>query len=182
MTRQQSEALRVLGCAAVMILFYIVESSLGRFISVFGTHFDFLPPMVAATAILFGCPAGMVCGVLAGFLYDVSGAQLEGLYPLYFMLCGIVCGMIRDWYRIHRIALTAIFSVGMTLILSIVRYLFYFQFTVNTGVLYYIKGMVLQSILTAVICPLAFWIVRCIAESKWQKGEQDKPARRTSDG
>lgn len=163
--KQSFRALRILLCAVVLVLCFIVESSLGIRVSVFGAHFDFLPPIVAATSLCLGCPAGLVCGTLAGILYDVSGANVEGLYPIYYMICGIFCGMLGESRNIqaHRLRMTVVLSLGMYLLLAIVRYLFYFQFVVESGIPVLLRGLVIQSLLMALLCLPVFWLIARIS-------------------
>lgn len=184
MTRQQSRALRILACAVGMVLCFIVESSLSIRISVLGAHFDVLPPIIAAAAVCLGCPAGLVCGALAGLLYDVSGASIEGLFPLYYMIWGIFGGLVGEKYRVRQLNTIVLLSVGMTTLLSVIRCLFYFQFVTDTGVIFFIKGMVAQALLTVIVCPVVYWAVQRIAgmEPKRLKKKQPRHKRRHSDG
>lgn len=85
-------AVRVVCCILLLTLAYVLQSSLGVRVSIFGVHIDILPLIVAAVGIVMGSGAGLACGLFAGLLYDVAGTGVEGLYPLYYMICGIACG------------------------------------------------------------------------------------------
>ncbi|MDO5547575.1 MAG: rod shape-determining protein MreD [Eubacteriales bacterium] len=163
--KQSFRALRILLCAVIMVLCFVVESSLGIRISVFGAHFDFLPPLVAASALCLGCPAGLVCGTLAGLLYDVSGAGIQGLYPIYYMIFGIFCGLMGEsrHTQTHRLRRTILLALGMPMLLSVIRYLFYFQFISETGLPFVLQCLALQAILTVVLCLPVYWLITRIS-------------------
>ena len=184
MNRTVSSVLRVVACAVVLVLCFVLESSLSIRISLFGAHFDLLPPLIAAISVCLGCPAGLVCGALGGMLHDASGTSVEGLMPLYYMLWGIAGGMVGERYRVRQLNTIVLLSVGMTVLLSLIRYLFYFQFVTESGLLVFVKGMILQAVLTAVLCPLVYWAVRHITGIGPQRLKKKEPRyrRRGGDG
>ncbi len=176
MERQQSRAARILGCAVLLLLCYILESSLGLKIAVFGAHFDVLPAIVASAAVFLGCPAGLVCGLFAGMLYDAAGWPVQGLLPLYFMLWGIVGGFAGEHYRRRPLLSVVTLTVSMSALLSVIRYLFYFQFTTDIRLLTFVLHVLLQTVLCVVLCPLVFVFIRRIA------GQQPKRMKKLPRG
>ena len=111
-------ALRVVLCIVLLLVACVLQRSLGVRLSVFGVHIDLLPLIVAAVAVLMGSGAGFVCGFAAGLLYDASGIGIEGLYPLYYLICGIVCGRIGEYFHNRQIVGTMLCSAGMVLALA----------------------------------------------------------------
>ena len=61
-------AVRVVCCILLLTLAYVLQSSLGVRISIFGVHIDILPLIVAAVGIVMGSGAGLACGLFAGLL------------------------------------------------------------------------------------------------------------------
>lgn len=174
MKKQRSRALRALGCALLIILCFTIESSLSVRFSVLGQHVDLLPPMTAAAGILLGSPAGMLCGLVCGILYDAFGAQLEGLYPLFYMVCGIAAGVVAQSHpRWNRIALTAASSAVMSVVLSVLRFLFYYQFVLNVPLTAYLVKIVIQAVIAAIAALPAYAIVRLTAGDAVVRPEQD---------
>lgn len=174
--KQSSRALRILLCAVLMVLCFVAESSVGIRVSVFGAHIDFLPPIIAASALFLGCPAGLVCGVLAGALYDVSGVGVEGLYPIYYMIGGIACGLYGEsqgWRR-RPLRTTVIFAVCMPTALSIVRYLFYFQFVTESGLPFVLRGLAIQAALTALVTLPVYWLVSHISGARTRRSRREQ--------
>ncbi len=183
MIKKSYWAVRVLACAVGIVLCFVVESSLSIRISVLGAHFDLLPPLVASAAVCLGSPAGMICGIVAGLMYDCSGAEVEGLYPLYYMCWGILGGLIGERHRVRQLNTIVILSIAMTVLLSLIRYLFYFQFVMDTSLIFVIKAIVASALLTMIVCPLVYWIVRAIAGDNPQRlKKKERHRRRNRDG
>jgi rod shape-determining protein MreD len=176
--KQSFRALRILLCAVILVFCFIVESSLGIRITVFGAHFDFLPPIIAASAVCLGCPAGLVCGFLAGMLYDAAGAGIEGLYPIYYMFCGILCGLMSETRKrqTNRLLMTVFFGVGMPVLMSIIRYLFYFQFVAESGLSMVLQKLVAQAMLAAILCLPVYWVIShisdCRLRHRWNRNDR----------
>ena len=156
-------AVRVVCCMLLLALAYIVQSSLGVRISIFSVHIDVLPIVIAAVGIVMGSGAGLACGLFAGLLYDVSATGAEGLYPLYYLICGIACGQLGiNRFRNHPLLGTMVGVTGMIAALAAIRYLFSFQFgDMNTWLLIIRTG--LQIILALILSPIVLRIVRAIS-------------------
>lgn len=174
MNQNLSASLRTAACVVLLMLAYVVQASLGLRVSILGIHIDLLPLIVAAAGITMGSGVGLVCGLAAGVLYDVSGGGVEGLYPLYYMICGIVCGELRERMHGYEAYGTMLCSVCSITILSVLRYLFYFQF-VATGIWAFVRDMLLQAVLAAVLSPLVLAVVRIISGRKKPKAAMLPP-------
>lgn len=159
-------ALRTALCIALLALAYVLQTSLGLYFSIWNAHIDLLPLLVAAAGIVLGPGAGLACGLAAGVLYDVSGVGVEGMYPLYYMLCGIACGELRA--RFGGVRGVMLCSACMVALLALLRYLFYFQF-VNVGVLPFARDMAVQLVLAVALSPLALALVRATGGRKKAK-------------
>ncbi len=154
---------RIVLCMLLLVLVYVVQSSLGVRISIFSVHIDILPLIVAAAGIVMGSGTGFVCGLFAGLLYDVAGTSVEGLYPLYYLIGGIVCGQLgANRFRHRQLRGTMLCTAGMIAALAAIRYLFSFQFgNINAWLLITRTG--LQIILALILSPIVLYIVRAIS-------------------
>ncbi len=168
MNQKLSVSLRTVLCILLLALVYVLQTSLGLHISIFSVHIDLLPLIVAAAGIEMGSGAGLACGFAAGVLYDVSSVGIEGMYPLYYMICGIACGYFRTYFVGREIRGTMLGSICTIALLAVLRYLFYFQF-MNTGIVAFLRDMALQILLVVVLSPLVSMIVRRISGRKKPK-------------
>ena len=175
-------AVRVVCCILLLTLAYVLQSSLGVRVSIFGVHRDILPLIVAAVGIVMGSGAGLACGLFAGLLYDVAGTGVEGLYPLYYMICGIACGQTgMHRFRNHALGGAMLCTAGM---IAALRYLFSFQFD-SISVWLLIARTVLQIILALIFSPIVLRVIRAvsgqnkraaIAVEQLTEGDSDGPS------
>lgn len=162
---KQNHFLRTVLCVALLAAAYVLQTSLGLHVSVFGTHIDLIPPLLAASGVVLGSGTGMVCGLAAGILYDISGSSVEGVYPLYYMVWGIACGFAGERYRTRELRCTLLCAVGMMAVIALLRYLFQLQFY-GADILLFARITLLQAALAAVCSPILLWIVRRIGGRK----------------
>ncbi|MDO4174367.1 MAG: rod shape-determining protein MreD [Eubacteriales bacterium] len=153
-------------CIVLLVLAFVLQSSLGVRIAFFGVHIDLLPLIVAAAGVVLGAGPGFVCGFAAGLLYDVSGSSsIEGLYPLYYLLCGILCGVAGEQWKDHPVRTGMLGAVCSILALAVLRYLFDFQFS-DMGILNFIRDIIGQLLLAVILSPIVVWIVRKLSGRK----------------
>ena len=155
---------RTVLCVVLLAAAYVLQTSLGLRISIFGARLNLLPPFLAAAGVVLGSGTGMVCGLAVGILYDLSGSGVDGMYPLYYMVWGIVCGFWGEQYRTRELRCTLACAVGMMALLALLRYVFQLQFY-GADILLFARNISIQSALTAVCSPITLWIVRRIGGS-----------------
>ncbi len=94
MQRELISIPKMLLYALVTILVYVIQTTVFGAHPLFGYHVDLLPAAVTAAALLDGPVEGAVVGLLAGVLYDVGLVGMDGIYPIWFMLYGLLGGLI----------------------------------------------------------------------------------------
>lgn len=165
MKHNHFSVLRTVLCIVLLAAVYVLQTSLGLRISIFGAHIDLLPPLLAAAGVVMGSGVGMVCGLAVGILYDISGSGVDGVYPLYYMVWGISCGFAGEGYRTRELRCTMACAVGMMAGIALLRYLFQLQFY-GADILLFGRSLLMQVALAAVFSPVALWIVRRIVGRK----------------
>ncbi|MGN1031233.1 MAG: hypothetical protein ACI4PQ_06480 [Butyricicoccaceae bacterium] len=162
MKNKLSFFLRMAACGVLIAVCFLLQSSIH--LTVWGVHIDLLPAIAVCAGVVMGPPAGLVAGMLVGIAYDVSGASVEGLYPIYYMLCGVTGGVVGRYFLGRTLSTSALISLCSVGVLSILRYLFYFHFdTASTSYIYYIKGITAQVLLVTLLVPVAYLLIRVIA-------------------
>lgn len=162
------KGIRIFLCIVLVAAVYVLQTGAGLRFSVFGTHIDLLPLVIAASGIVMGPMAGLICGIAVGILYDISGSSIEGIYPLYYMICGIGCGTAGKRFRGGELLSVMLSAVGMMVCLSVLQYIFYFQFN-GIDVFSFGRRIVLQAALTIVLSPVVLFLVRRISGRKRKK-------------
>lgn len=163
---------RMVVCGVLIAVCFVLQSSAGLHLAVWGTQIDLLPAITVCAGVTMGPAAGMVAGILTGLAYDVGGVQIEGLYALYYMFCGAAAGVVGRYALGRSLSTAALVSLCSVGLLSILRYLFYFHF--DTGMeryIYYIRGITAQLLLTALLVPVAYVLVRWIAGGRRAQAE-----------
>lgn len=125
MQREQVSIPKIILYILFALIFYAVQSSTFGAWSIRGYHLDLLPLFVAGAALLDGPTEGAIMGVVIGLLYDLGLGGLDGLYPIFFMLFGMVAGvMSRLTLSRNYISMLLVSSVEMIMI-DLLRYFCY---------------------------------------------------------
>ncbi len=172
MNQKLSSILRVAAYAVLLLVVCVLQCSLGVRVTVFGAHIDLLPLILSATGVLLGPGAGLACGLAVGVLYDASGATIEGLYPLYYMICGMAAGYFGAHVRRHETIGVMLCSACMITLLSLLRYVFYFQFVSDTSILIFARDMAIQALLAIVLSPFVLMAVRRISGKRRHRSDR----------
>lgn len=80
------------------IAVFLVQTSAGLDLRVAGIRLDLLPAVVAAVALFEGAGYGTLVGGVTGVLYDLAGTGIEGLYPIFFLVFGMMAGFFGERY------------------------------------------------------------------------------------
>lgn len=117
--------LKYSGYALLMLGLFVLQSSRGTAIQLWGASVNVMPFLVAAVALLDGPYAGGVLGFFAGVLLTVNGTGVEGFGSLMLGLFGVGFGLFGAYY-LRPVILSALSGglVCMT-VESIFRYVFH---------------------------------------------------------
>ena len=154
MQREQLSIPKTLLYLVFALVFYALQASLFGTWSIRGYHLDLLPALVTAAALLDGPMEGVVVGVTVGLLYDVGFIGVDGLYPLFFLLFGLIAGaMSRLTLSGSYVSMLIMTAVEMV-VLGLVRYFAYLL--PQTGASF---GLVLRQIVGGTLLTCVFRFV-----------------------
>ena len=122
MQRELISIPKMLLYALVTILVYVIQTTVFGAHPLFGYHVDLLPAAVPAAALLAGPVEGAVVGLLAGVLYDVGLVGMDGDYPIWFMLYGLLGGLISRTALAGGFLAMALMTASEMLLLGMLRY------------------------------------------------------------
>ena len=94
MQRELISIPKILLYIAFTVFLFVFQTSILGAHPLFGYHVDLLPAAVTAAALLDGPFEGAVVGLLAGVLFDVGLVGMDGIYPIWLMLYGLLGGLI----------------------------------------------------------------------------------------
>lgn len=111
--------------ALLMLGLFVLQSSRGTAIHLWGATVNAMPFLVAAVALLDGPFAGGVLGFFAGVLLTVNGTGVEGFSSLLLSLFGVGFGLFGAHY-LRPVILSAL-SGGLVCMVveSVFRYVFH---------------------------------------------------------
>ena len=156
MQREQISIPKNILYAVLILVFYALQTSLLRSLTFRGYHIDLLPCFVAAAALLDGPAEGVITGVMVGVLYDLGYPGLDGMYPLFFLLYGLVAGNLsRSVLSRNYISVLMLTFLEM-MVLGVLRF---FLYLMPHGASF---GLVLQqtvggALLTVAFAFLVYW-------------------------
>ena len=145
-----------------LLLFYSIQSALGRWLEIYGAKPDFLPFFVATTAMLEGYKGGALIGLAAGVLCDLSSPVFEGFFAFVYTFIGLGCGLLFG-PLIRKIPLNAFFLGAISAVLLVaLPYVVFFMPIKRVGLMIFARTAVPQIIYTCLLFPLPYFTVRWI--------------------
>lgn len=125
MQREQLSIPKNIIYIVLAVLYFALQSSIGRFIDLRGFRIDLLPCFVAAAALLDGPIEGAVMGVTVGILYDVGFIGIDGIYPIFFMIFGLFAGALSRLALSRNYISMLLLTAAEMLLLGLGRYFTY---------------------------------------------------------
>jgi|GEM_PF-7001383 len=149
-------------CAAFLIVF-VIQTSCGRFITVFGVKPNLLLCMVVCTAMHEGKYMGALLGFAAGWLADALVSYIRGYYTFIFTAGGAFIGYISQFFirviPINAALITALYDAAF----NIVFYILFFIMPGRGGWDAAAPVILTECLATALLSVPFFYICRAIS-------------------
>lgn len=159
---------RALSWAAVVLTALVLQSTIFAQIRLFGAKPELVYLATILLAHLEGPASGAVAGFFGGMVQDFLLNQPKGITALTLTLVGYVVGTTRA-YATSASPLLPVVLVGVTTAAAITfNQLVAFLLGSDIGLLYVIRVAILSGIYNALLTPLAFPILRRVAEASRQ--------------
>jgi len=160
--RRQNPFLKFMLYLLFLVLIYVLCTAHMPFM-LFGYHIDLLPCIPAAIALMEGPAWGGLFGLLTGVLYDTGFIGVDGLFPIYYLLFGILAGAVSLRFLRRMFPSMLLLSMCGMLVLSIIRYGFAMLLTDGMPFALVFQSMCGEILVAAVLSPLIYFPVRGIA-------------------
>ena len=134
------------------LILYVLQTSWFGTWSIRGYHLDLLPAIVAAAALLDGPVEGVILGVAVGLFYDLGFIGVDGLYPLFFMLFGLVAGALSRLALSGSYVSMLLMTAFEMIVLGLIRYFVYLLPQAGASFLLVLQQIVGGTLLTCVFC------------------------------
>lgn len=148
---------RKLAEIGLIILFYLLQVTLGRSIRIGGV----MPNFLIILPILFGFfnnrQEGMFTGFFAGLLYDLFFPGLMGFTSLIFVIVGYISGMLGDIYEQHSVIVPVIITAISTFAYEFLIYMGNFLLQNRLFAPFYITRIILPEVVYTVLIMIALY-------------------------
>ncbi len=148
--------------SAAILLFAIIQNTPGWFPQIAGVRALLIIPLVTAAAMFERDVAGMLYGLFAGALWDVT-ARGSSFNAIYFLIVGYVCGVLINTVMRNNFITHLLLTGAAALLYNTGYWLWHYVFAgldMKFAVLFrfYIPGV----IYTLILSPLIFWLVMLV--------------------
>jgi len=148
--------------ALLMLALFVLQSTRGTAIHLWGASVNVMPFFVAAVALLDGPYAGGVMGFFGGVLLNLNSAGLEGFSSLSLSLFGICFGLFGAYY-LRPVILSALSGGFLCMVLeTLFRYVFHDLLIYNMHLLEALRAFGLELVLSLPAGALAFVCIRAV--------------------
>ena len=166
--------LSIVVSALVVILNFILQSTLIQLIEIRGIVPEIMIIVVVSYALLRGQFAGAMTGFFGGLLYDVIFGDAIGFHALMYMLIGYFCGISHKSFYRENFILPITFSVIANFITGALIYVTSFLLRNNYDVIYFLFNVIIpQCVYTGVVAIVVYRILYSI-NNKVEKKEREK--------
>ncbi len=148
--------------ALLILILSVLQNTEGFFPEIFGVRAFFLIPAVVCISMFERDIAGMVFGLFAGALWDMS-SQGGDFNALYLLAAGFICGTLINTIMRNNIVTAFLLSMFFIILYPIGYWFFHYVVTGYDSAAYMLWRYYLPSIAyTAVFIPVLFITVRSV--------------------
>ena len=141
----------------IILLFYVLQITLGRAISIGGIMPNILVILPVVFGYLNGKNEGMFVGFFAGIFYDLSAASLFGFSALVFVYIGYFAGIFFSRYEGSEMIVTLIILFGGDFIFEFLSYIGNFLLHNRLNLIYFITRFIIpEMIYTGIVFVLIY--------------------------
>lgn len=165
MQRERISIPQILLYILTALLLYVLQTSWFGTWSIRGYHLDLLPAIVAAAALLDGPAEGVIIGIVVGLFYDLGFIGIDGLYPLFFMLFGLVAGALSRLTLSGSYVSMLLMTAFEMVVLGLLRYFVYLLPQAGASFLLVLQQIVGGTLLTCLFCFIVYLPMRKISRA-----------------
>ncbi|MCX7614151.1 MAG: hypothetical protein N2Z65_00170 [Clostridiales bacterium] len=146
----------------LMILLYLLQTSYSLGFSIFGTKPDLFPFFVASLALLEGPSCAAVLGFFSGLFLDMTIPGLDGFFPFYYIVFGIVSGLFSGKYFRKNILAALVLGAAASIGQNLLKYFFYYALFYQVPLITGLRIMAVELIVSVFFSPLVYLGVKLV--------------------
>lgn len=149
--------MRIFIITITLILNFILQSTIFRYIEIFGVAPNTAIIIITSFAILRYEVEGAIIGFFAGLLQDIFFANVIGINALLYMLIGYICGKpVKGFYR-ENYLLPLLLVGGSTFFYNLSYYILNFFFRGRLDFWYYLRAIIIPEVFYNIILSLPIY-------------------------
>ncbi len=161
-TQNKKLILRRICLALILLLLSVIQNTDGFFPQLFGVRALLLIPCVVCIAMYERDIWGMVFGLFAGALWDIS-ASGASFNALFLLAVGFLCGTLINTIMRNNVITATLLTFISSLIYNVGYWLFHFIFAQTDSSAFMLCRYYLPAIFyTTVLTPLIFFAIRAL--------------------
>lgn len=166
--------LNVIVTAVVLIVNFIVQSTVLQLIEIRGVIPDTMVIIIVSYALLRGQAAGTAVGFAAGMIYDIFFGNSIGFYAVLGMLIGYFCGIChRNFYRENYVLPVTLSALSCT-IMGFIIFVTGFLLKNDYNIFYFLISVIIpQAVYTGIAAIVVYRILYSI-NNRIEKKEKEK--------
>jgi rod shape-determining protein MreD len=139
--------LRIIITAAIVIINFILHTTVLQHISIMGVKPDITTAVVISLSIMLGKEGGTAVGLASGLLQDIMFSKPVGVTVFYYSIMGYIAGVYSEKIFRDNMIVPVVFTAGATVFKYAV--IVFFGYVLNTGIplLYCLRYLALPEIL-----------------------------------
>ncbi|MFI3201352.1 MAG: rod shape-determining protein MreD [Eubacteriales bacterium] len=143
--------LRNLSFAAIVVICFVLQSTLFHWLDFGGVIPNLLIIAVASIGFMRGKYAGILYGFMAGFLIDIFFGTVLGFYALIYMYIGYMNGFFERIFYPKDIKLPIILLITSNFLYSIVFYVLVFLLKGKFDFTYYLLNIIVPEMVYTIV-------------------------------
>ena len=160
--------MRTLIISLLILLNFILESTLFQYTRIFGVKPDFTIILITSYAIMQGSAAGSFIGLASGLLQDLFFGSAMGVNGLSYMLTGYLIGQSNEKVFKDSFVPSIIFNIGAVFVYQHLFFLITYFSKNNISYIYaLINIMIPQSIYNAILGPIGYRLLYKLDEKSF---------------
>lgn len=167
-TQRKKLILRRICLALILLLISVLQNTDGFFPQIFGVRALLLIPAVVCIAMFERDIFGMLFGLFAGALWDIS-ASGASFNALFLLTIGFLCGTLINTIMRNNVVTAFLLSLASCIVYNIGYWLFHYIIGGIDSALFILLRYYLPSIAyTVLLVPLIFIIIRSVEKKFYE--------------
>lgn len=162
MQKEQPAVLKYVVYTIFLIIAYSIETA-NMPLEILGFRVDILPCIPAAVALMEGPVLGGFIGFMTGMLYDVGLIGVDGLFPIYYMLFGILAGALSMKFLRRMFPSMLLLSTCGMIVIGLLRYGLSLMIISKVPFPLAFQAMCGEILISIILSPIVYFPIRNIS-------------------